>query len=355
MKLLFVGESWMGSSARSLKEALQRITNSGIDEIDEINEDLYIPKARARWLRAIHRVLAPAYRRELAQGILKKCHDACPDILLVYKGNGVDSELIRAVKTMGIFTVNVFPDCSPHAHKKDLKKIIGEYDLVISTKPFHPALWNSVYGYSNRCIFVPHGYDPLVHLQSTPPTEFDFDLGLVATWRPEYHTLMCNIATLLASDRVSVAIAGNGWKDKAREFPDNWVFAGEVLGLCYVRWVRRSKILVAPVNRNILINGQQQPGDEDTTRTYELAAAHCFFIHRRTDFVRKVYDEITEVPLFDTAEELAEKIFYFLPLNEKRQQMAAAAHCRAVPAYSIDQRAAEIVSILQQLLVKQTP
>lgn len=346
MKLLFIGESWMGSSARSLKEALQRITSSGIDEIDEINEDLYIPKARARWLRAIHRVLAPAYRRELTQAILKKCHDTCPDILLVYKGSSVDIELIRTVKTMGIFTVNVFPDYSPHAYGKDLQKVIGEYDLVISTKPFHPALWNSVYGYSNRCVFVPHGYDPSVHLQITPPTEFDFDLGLVATWRPEYHILMRGVASLLAPGKVRVAIAGNGWKDKAREFPDNWVFAGEVLGLGYVRWARRAKILLAPVTRNVMINGQQQPGDEDTTRTYELAAAYCFFIHRRTEFVQDLYDETTEVPLFDTAEELAEKIIHFLPLEEERQRMAAAAHCRAVPAYSIDSRAKQIATLI---------
>jgi len=347
MRVLFVGESWLGSSARSLKESLHRIAMPGIDEIDEINEDLYIPKARARWLRAIHRVLAPAYRRELTNAVIKKCRDTRPEVLLVYKGNSVDAELVHAVKAMGIFTVNVFPDCSPHAHGKRLRKSIGEYDLVISTKPFHPALWQSVYGFSNRCVFVPHGYDSSAHLITTPPKEFQYDLGLIATWRPEYHALMRQVASLLKHDQVRVAIAGNGWTERASEFPDEWVFAGEIIGAGYARWAQRSKILIAPVTRDVVINGQRQPGDEDSTRTYELAAANCFFIHRRTDYVQTVYEEVTEVPFFDDAEELVKLVRHFLAEDELRVNMAAAAHARAVPAYSIDSRATQIATIIR--------
>lgn len=347
MKLLFVGESWMGSSARSLKESLRRIADPGVDEIDEINEDLYIPKARARWLRAIHRVLAPAYRREFANTVIKKCQDTRPEVLLVYKGSRVDAELIRAVKAMGIFTVNVFPDYSPHAYGERLRKSIGEYDLVISTKPFHPALWQSMYGYSNRCVFVPHGYDSTVHLISTPPKEFQYDIGLIATWRPEYHALMQKVASLLKQDPIRVAIAGYGWSEKTSEFPDEWVFAGEVTGSSYARWAQRSKIMIAPVNRDVVINGQRQPGDEDTTRTYELAAANCFFIHRRTDYVQTVYEEDIEVPFFDDAEELVKLVRHFLPNDELRSKMAAAANARAVPTYSIDSSAKQVLALLK--------
>lgn len=348
MKLLFLGDSWMGSSARSLKESLRRIAVPGVDEIDEINEDLYIPRARARWIRAIHRVLGPAYRRELTNAVIKKCQDTRPEVLLVYKGWNVDAELVRTVKALGIFTVNAFPDYSPHAYGGRLKRAIGEYDLVISTKPFHPALWQSVYGYSNRCVLVPHGYDSSVHLITTLPREFQYDLGLIATWRPEYHTLMLQVAKLLKQDEVRVAIAGNGWTERSSEFPDGWVFAGEIQGAGYARWVQRSKILIAPVNRDVVINGQRQPGDEDTTRTYELAAANCFFIHRRTVYVPSVYDESTEVPFFDDAEELVKLVRYFLTEDELRFKMAAAAHRRAVPAYSIDSRAGQVATLIRK-------
>ncbi len=337
----------MGSCARSMKEALCRITSDGFDEIDEINEDLYIPKARAHWLRAIHRVLTPAYRHELTRAIINTCRDMSPHVFIVYKGSGVSVELIRNVKAMGIFTVNIFPDCSPHAQGNRLRQAIGEYDLVISTKPFHQTLWQSVYGYNNRCVFVPHGYDSAVHLITTPPKEFQYDVGLIATWRPEYHELMKQVASLLTRDHVRVAIAGNGWQEHATEFPDSWVFAGGIVGVAYARWAQRSKILIAPVTRDVVINGQRQPGDEDSTRTYELAAAHCFFIHRRTDYVQTVYHEDIEVPFFDNAQELVKLVRYYLDKDEVRFKMAKAAHTRAVPAYSIDSRAQQVLTFIR--------
>ena len=75
----------------------------------------------------------------------------CPDI---------SRRLVRQMKARGVLTVNVFPDCSPHAHGRGLSRAIGEYDLVVSAKPFHPGGWQHVYGLRNTCVCVPHGYDP---------------------------------------------------------------------------------------------------------------------------------------------------------------------------------------------------
>jgi spore maturation protein CgeB len=344
LRILFVGETWKGSSARSLCEALTKIPGL---TVDEIGEDQYIPRYRSLCLRVLNRLIKPLRILELRREIFTKIAALPPDILIVYKGGGVTAEMVRSVKAMGIFTANIFPDCSPHAHGERLRKAIGEYDLVISTKPFHPPLWQSVYGYSNPCVFVPHGYDSSVHLMTVPPKAFQYDLGLIATWRPEYHALMRHIADLLKQDHVRVAIAGYGWAERASEFPNEWVFAGEIRGAGYARWAQRSKILIAPVNRDVVINGQRQPGDEDTTRTYELAASHCFFIHRKTDYIQTVYDEDTEVPFFDSAEDLVKLVRHYMAEDELRFKMAAAAHTRAVPAYSIDSRAVQVATLIR--------
>lgn len=347
MRLLFVGESWLGSSARSLKESLRRTGVRETDEIDEINEDLYFSKPRRRWLRAINRLLGPAYRQEFGEAVRRKVSATRPEVILVYKGSSIDASLIREIKAEGIFTVNVFPDYSPHAYGDRLRAAMGEYDLVISTKPFHPPLWQSIYGYSNLCVFVPHGYDSTIHLIETPPTAYKYDLGLIATWRPEYHTLMQKVAGSLGGEHISVAIAGNGWIEQRQEFPRHWIFVGERTGKDYARWAQSAKILVAPVNRDVVINNQRQPGDEDTTRTYELAAAYCFYIHQRTEFVQGVFDEEREVPLFDDAADLVRLIRKFINQDDLRFEMATAAHARAVPAYSIDQRAKKIAALIQ--------
>ena len=347
MRILFIGESWLGSCARSLKEALSK--QPGV-VLDEVNEDLLIPKPRARVLRAVNRILRPLHRAELWRHLSSRLERFSPDVVMTYKGHPIDADWVHALRAHGSLTVNVYPDYSPHAYGVEHRKAVGAYDLVISTKPFHPRLWSSVYGYRNRCVFVPQGYDPALHLIPQPIHDARFDVVMVATWRPEYGALLQAFGKVLERQKVTVGIAGNGWAAHRADYPADWVYGGERQGRAYLDWLRQGSIALAPITREVVIEGQRQPGDEDSTRTYELAAAHCFFIHRRTQYAQTLYDESSEVPMFDTAEELGEQVLHYLDRPEARQRMATAAHVRAVPAYSLDARASEIVSILAETL-----
>lgn len=333
-----------------MREALAR--HPGV-ELDEINEEAYLPKHRARWLRGIHRLLDPQYRRELGDAVLARAERLQPDVVMTYKGNPIDASLLGRIKTRAphVLTVNVYPDCSPHAHGMRHREAVGAYDLVISTKSFHPAAWSSTYGYRNECVFVPQGYDPALHLVKSPPHAVpQFDLGMVATWRPEYHRLMRALVDALGGLDLRVAIGGNGWPDHAADFPAHWQFPGALEGRSYVEFLRSASICVAPVNRVVEISGMMQPGDVDTTRTYELSAAHCFFIHQRTPYMQFVYDEATEVPMFDDARELAAHVCNFVGQPQQRAEFAARTHARAVPAYSLDARASEIIQVIRKKL-----
>jgi hypothetical protein len=347
MNIVFVGETWKGSSARSLREALEGLPGVAINEVDE---DLFFPKFRSFFSRICMRMLRRWQLSRFDQAINRNLQQAKAEVLLVYKGSAVSAHRLRQSKLAGVLTVNVFPDNSPHAHGNSLRKAIGEYDLVVSTKSFHPGEWRSVYGYSNRCVFVPHGYDPAVHYWPGAPSKQDIDVVLVATWRAEYHQLMLAFAKLLGEVPLHVRLAGSGWLERKSEFPSAWGFENAVHGREYGKLLRRAKIAIAPVSRNVMIDGGCQPGDEDSTRTYELAAAHCFFLHRRTEYVKTIYDEETEVAMWDTPEELAEKVLEFLPLEDKRRAMAARAHLRAVPDYSVPARAVEVVDHIAGIL-----
>jgi glycosyltransferase involved in cell wall biosynthesis len=347
MRVLYVSESWLGSCGRSLREAM---THCASLEIDEINEEQFFPKHRGKVVRGIHRLLNTAYRQELYRHVLKRLGNFAPDIFMVYKGYPFGANFINSVRERGILAVNVYPDYSPHAYGPRHRAAVGAYDLVISTKPFHVAQWKSVYGYTNDCAFVPQGYDPRLHLAGPELVDEIYDVVLVATWRVEYGNLMKRLAVLLEGCNLKVAIAGDGWGARQHEFPKNWIFVGELHGRSYPAMLRRGKVCIAPVTREVVIAGVRQPGDEDTTRTYELAAAHCFFIHRRTSFVKTLYSEAEEVPMFESAEELAEKVLHFLDRPAERKRMALMAHRRAVPAYSLDNRVNEIVGILERRL-----
>jgi len=194
---------------------------------------------------------------------------------------------------------------------------------------------------------VPHGYDPGVHLWNTPSTNHDFDVLLAATWRQQYQDVMQGLSKILAGRALRVGIVGSGWIERRHELPKDWHVASAVTGRAYGEWLRRGRIVIAPVHREVVIDGVRQPGDEDTIRTYELAAMSCFFLHRRTPYVQTLYDERTEVPMWDDADELAALVSEYLPLDERRREMAARAHARAVPAHSFSNRAQQVLEYVK--------
>lgn len=349
MKILFVGETWLGSCARSMKEALAR---NPLIELDELAEDGFVPKARSRALRALNKLTWPLYRLDFNQQVLEYIRQSRPDILVTYKGHFVHADLLRAVSALGVKTVNIYPDYSPHAHGKAHRLAVGEYDLVISTKAFHPGLWNNLYRYHNRCAFVPQGYDPNLHLVLEPPTASQYDVVMIATYREQYGRLMLDFANALAGEALNVAIGGHGWDALKGRLPEEWYLPGPVSGRGYISLLRSGKICIAPLH-TVLINGQRQPGDVDTTRSYELAASHSFFIHQRTDYICQQY-EAAGVPMFDGGEELAGHVLHYINAPAERTRIAQAAHQMAVPAFSLDTRAAEIYTLLEAELLRES-
>ena len=342
MKLLYVGESWLGSCARSLREALARC--EGI-ELEEISEDVGFPAGSSLPSRVLNRLAQPIYRRDFENGLLCKIDAFKPDVLITYKGFRITSRCLEAIRVRGVRTVNVYPDCSPHAHCTDHRKAVGGYDLVISTKPFHPTYWKSTYGYSNRCIFVPQGYDPNLHYRKAMSDHYKFDIVLIATYRQEYGRLILEISEELASLPMRVAIGGYGWSHLESKLPEGWTCIGAVHGREYIETIRSARICLAPLTTEIHISGQRQPGDQDTTRTYELAAAYCFFIHQRTAYIEAMFRG-TDLPLFGDPRELTQHVRYYLSHAEQRVAIATSVHDLITDTHSLDSRAKIIFDLL---------
>lgn len=347
LEILFVGDSWQGASDRSLRESLSQLAGT---VIRDIASDHYLPRHKTFFLKCLNRVFKPLYVRELQAEIIRSIEAKRPDVVVVYKGSELEPTFIEKVKSYRLPTVNVFPDHSPNTYGRRLKLAIGRYDCVITTKPYHPTLWKSLYGYDNYSIHVPHGYDPTIHCWSEPSTFHTYDVALCATWRPEYHQLMLELAERLRDESFSFAIAGHGWSTHSRKFPKSWHILPSASGRAYADFLRSAKIVIAPVNRMVRFKGKFQPGDEDSTRSYELAAMHCFFLHQRTQYIESVYNEHSEVPLWNDSSDLAVLIKRWLPDSSGRVAMARRAHIRAVPMYSIPQRASRVFEILSDLV-----
>lgn len=117
--------------------------------------------------------------------------------------------------------MNIYPDYS-HACGAAHRNTVGVYDVVISTKTYDQALWHDLHGYRNQCLDVPQGYDPLLHLVLDAPGQFEFDVVMVATYRPEYGRLMVDFTKDLADPGVRVAIGGFGSEAGRSSLASHW-------------------------------------------------------------------------------------------------------------------------------------
>ena len=344
--IVFTDEGWLGSCARSFREALARQDIP----IENLSDDAFFPNWQPLYLRIPRRLIMPLLVREYEHALLSKIRASGAQVVIAYKGSVVSGHLVRQMREMGCKVVNVYPDNSPLAYGTSLAKALAEYDLVVSTKVWHPSNWESLFGYRNRCRFVAQGYDPYLHYRPFHAREGDqqVDVVLVATYRPEYGRLMVDLAKQKGLPDVRVTIYGYGWGKLRRELPPAWSIRPAVQGFAYGAALLSGKVCIAPLTRDVVVGGRRYPGDEDSTRTYELPALGTFFVHRRTRYVQEIFDESEEVPMFDDAGELAERIQQGLADDGRRQRMAAAAQRRSVPRDSLDSRAKEFLAILQE-------
>lgn len=307
----------------------------------------HVPRA----FRALRKLTTPLANRLMRATLRRQARKA--DVVLAFKGMALDAATLRALRAQGIKTACYFPDGHPHAYGQALQDALAQYDLIISAKADHPVRWSEEFGYFNRCVHVPHGYDADLHLAAdiARPEDQKVDIAMVATARHEYFALlqeMVQTAPELA-DR-QVVIGGSGWGRYRAALPSGWQFPGPKIGAQYARSLRSARVVLAPVQRKVQIAGREVTYDSDTARTYELAAMGVFFVHRHSDLMPQIFDPEAEVPLFRDGAELAQLARTYLDAPHERMKMARALRVRAIPAYSWDARAADVAGHLRALV-----
>lgn len=348
LSLLFCGLTVAQSNDVSCLKGLKKQPGFDVTVLDAGHFFLAGDSLLARIAR---RILKPLSRRALRRALLRKV--AGKDVLIVFKGNGIDRSTLRKIKMSGTRCVVYFPDGHPHSYGAELKDALGEYDLVISAKVDHLTRWTSEFGYSNPCAHVPHGYDPDLHLSSGLVDQHatQTDLAMIATARGEYFDLLREMVAE-APELVSkkVVIGGAGWEKYTSKLPRSWQFLGPLYREQYVSTLRNAAIVIAPIQRKIVIDGVTFDYDSDSARTYEIAAMGVFFLHRHSALMPQIFDSENEVPLFRNGKELAHLAQAYLDQPEVRGQKAQATRDRAVPSYSWDNRAALIAHHLIALV-----
>ena len=337
LRILFIGENWYGSNARSCADALRRM---GHDVLD-IDQQTFFPQVSMFTSRAVRRLIWFRLVEEFNQFILRQSESFQPDIVLAFKGAEIFAKTLQSLRRQGALLYNYFPDTSAFAHGKWLPQSLPEYDCVFYTKPF----WYS--DVTKRMTlragyFLPHGYDPLLHrpvrLDARDISDYGCDVSFIGTHSPHKETLLKKLIGLRPN--LDLRIWGNSWEQCGSPDLNKYINGFALNGDRYTRGIQAARVNLAIMRGPV---AGASSGDLTTSRTYTVPASGGFMLHERNPEVLDLYKEGEEIACFESAEELAEKIDFYLPYPQERERIARSGHARCVPAYSYDDRMAELI------------
>jgi len=333
--MVFSGDFRAGTSERGLADGFRRL-GWAVHEVDRRN--FGFGGGRSLVVRGVSRLMRKADEAAYRKGVLETCHDLHPDLFFSVKGVGVTRDLLQQVSAEGARSSIYYPDLTFKHANVDVASF-DQYDLFVTSKSFQVSWLRARLG-AGRVAYVPHGYSDAIHqpeVDGVDEQDYRADVlyaGNHSPYKQRWLQRLLDIAT-----EIDLAVAGNRWREqKSRLRLPARAFLGELQGVSYCRAIQLARINVA---------FHFGPTDSDwqdlvSTRTFEIPACGGFMLHIDNEEVREFFEPGREIDVFSTAEELHDKITFYLSRPELRRKMIERASARSVPAYGYVQRAAQI-------------
>lgn len=312
--------------------------------VQDVKAERFAVAGRHPALRLLRRlVLDPMARRAYHERILQAVQELRPDFFFTVKGNDIPAELLHRIRSCGATTVVFYPDLH-FSHRALAEEWIRSYDVFITSKSFQVS-----YARENfrgvEVAFVHHGYVDDVHrpcLGIVQEQEYRHDV--VYCGNHDAHKQRWLESLVKELPEIDLEILGARWSGQTRGTAlERCVTDSVPTGFAYARAIQSARINLAIHGGRAGPHGWQ---DLVSTRSFEIPACRGFMLHVDNPEVRSLFEVGSEIDVFATPRELADKIRFYLGKPELRAQMIERAYARCVPAYGYEARAREIGEIL---------
>ena len=335
VRAVVAGELWHGSTLRGLADGLRSLgwLVSEVDAGQDFNAGSSpMQKVARRLMRGVNRA---AYNR----AIIDAARIADADYFVTVKGAFVEAATLATLKSSGVRTVNFYPDAAFN-HPGLGIELVAAYDFVATTKRYQVEQLRALKN-DGHVMLIQHGYAPQVHRPVSAAGD-GCDIAYVGNASPYKVRWLASVAE--AHPDRSIMIVGGGW----RELAAGTALARHILGHALMGDACAWVFGAARINIALHWGPAAADGSEDcvSTRTFEIPACRGFMLHVDNAEVRQLFDVGTEIDVFDDSATLNHKIDRYLSSEEDRQRIAEAGYRRAVPAYSLDRRAAELAAFV---------
>jgi spore maturation protein CgeB len=261
---------------------------------------------------------------------IKAAHRAGPiDVFFSYFFDAcVLPETIAAIGALGIKTVNWYCNAAHQFHL--VREISPHYDWCLVPEKFRLADYRAI---GAKPLYSQEAANPVIYKPHAVPVEFDVTfVGQAYGDRPAY-------IEHLVKGGIDVRVWGHGWRidpkwPPAAESP-LWRLAEGLRGdpledEAMIQMYSRSKI-----NLGFSTCGEKGAAGAERVvqvrlRDFEVPMAGGFYMIEEMEELREFFEPGKEIVFYRSAEELAEKIRYYLAHDEERERIRAAGHRRAL-------------------------
>ena len=339
IRVLVLRENWLGCTGLSAFNAMLR---AGC-RAESISETDFIPlQYRSFIMRATAKLLRPFAVQEFNRELLRMNAALKPHLFLAVKGQFIQAETLRAMRTAGTRLYCFFPDLSFTAFGAYLAASAKEYDWLFTTKSFGPRDLKERLGVENSS-YLPHAYDRDVHrprsLSAEDSARYGCDISFIGKHSPAKAKILEDLVRL--RPQINLKVWGNQWERLAPDSPlRKFVEFRAANGTEYATAISASRINLGLLQEAI---PGASSGDQITSRTFHIPGAGGLMLHERTEDLLKIFREDEHCVCFNGVEELNKKIGDLLADPARCERISATGRALVESAHSWNHRAQAIL------------
>jgi spore maturation protein CgeB len=298
----------MGSYARALRELGHDVMGLAIPEAAQLSNSGWL---RLRRVPVVNRLGSEQLALEGNRILAAEAIRWQPHLLLTAGEDLLAGTLATIKGTTGCRVAMIYPDPLVNLRVATIQAL-PLYDMVVYACGRFGLTYFESLG-APRTAFIPFGWDERHHPRLTDADlpEPTLDVTFVGEWRPDRE------AWLEALDGFKVGVWGSRvWQTKTSKHAvgrRNWR-GGSAWGKDYGVASRSARITLNLID---ITNG---PGLN--MRAFEAAGVGCFVLATRTQAQEEFFVEGEHIAYFSSADELRDKVHYYLGHASERQRIA---------------------------------
>lgn len=361
MRLLFLGELSSGQTSLMRLQALRRLGHEvqGVNTVEPWQVASWVTR---QWQR---RLAFGSVVDEINARVLGAARDFQPELVWAEKQEFLRADTIEALRAGGARLVHFTPDpyfYLPWKRTRLMDEAMPRFDTLVYCKQYERADYEAL---GRPAVYMPLGFCDETH-RPLPSADgrWQCTVGFLGGWEPRREALLGAIArtgadlkiwggywdflrdgrwTLRRRIILGQLAGGEPFRIRADPSLTKTLQGPEVYGDDYARALTGSRIGVGFLRK-------VWP-DQHTTRTFEIPACGSLLLADRTGEHQEFFEEGREAEFFDTAEELLDKVRFYIANDAARSRVAAAGRARCLRSgYAYTNRLEKALGEARQLL-----